>query len=311
MSNNRNTNKKPARKIIAITVKVGDTVTGKVAKVRHPEPGVLIEIEGQPMAFMPNSTQIGKNPAEKAERRAHLINNPGTEVTVTVMEALDAGYDPANPEKQRLIVNEAKPFIQKREAERANRQAEAAQRAADRASAIADAVAKLVPGTVVPGKVVKLAEKPSTKKEGETFTFGAYVDIGGVSGLLHNREMKDQVAVGESIEVFIISSEMAEGKPRVALSTVKAAEIAETNELLDSVGADMRTTGHDVRQGNVDGVDGFTMKLATFDVPAFLPAVDANVADLSSLTKGSRVARVVTTGEVIGGKYVKVTRKGL
>lgn len=311
MSNNRNPSKKPARKIIAITVKVDDKVTGKVAKVRHPEPGVLIEIEGQPMAFMPNSTLIGKNPGEKAERRAQLINNPGTEVTVTVMEAQDAGFDSANPEKQRLIVNEAKPFIQQREADRANRQAEATQRASARASAIADAVAKLVPGSVVAGKVVKLAEKPSTKKEGETFTFGAYVDIGGVSGLLHNREMKDQVAVGESVEVFIISSEMVEGKPRVALSTLKAAEIAQTNELLESVGADMRTTGHDVRSANVDGVDGFTMKLATFDVPAFLPAVDANVADLGSLTKGSRVARVVTTGEVFGGKFVKVTRKGL
>ena len=58
MSNTNQTSKKSTRKIIPITVKVGDVVKGTVAKVRHPEPGVLIQIEGQPMAFLPNSTAM-------------------------------------------------------------------------------------------------------------------------------------------------------------------------------------------------------------------------------------------------------------
>ncbi|MBX9941657.1 MAG: hypothetical protein K2Y32_20500 [Candidatus Obscuribacterales bacterium] len=305
----KNVTKKPARKPIAITAKVNDVVEGVVAKVRHPEPGILIEIPGNPMAFMPNSTLIGKTPEEKAARRAELIGNAGVTVKVMVMEAKDAGYDPEHPEKQRLIVNEAKPFLMDRAQQHQERVAESAQRAAAKTSAVRAAVAALVVGSVVDGRVVKIAEKDSTKNPGEKFAFGAYVDLGGVSGLLHNREMADPVKEGDAVKVFVISAEMDGDKPRVALSTTKVVEQEQAEELLSFFGAGDRTTGRDIRAANIDGVEGFTMKIGQVATDAFLPACDANVKDTSVLTKGSRVARVVCTGKVFAGKYVQVTRE--
>ena len=172
-----------------------------------------------------------------------------------------------------------------------------------------EAVAALVVGSVVDGRVVKIAEKDSTKNPGEKFAFGAYVDLGGVSGLLHNREMADPVKEGDTVKVFVISAEMDGDKPRVALSTTKVAEQEQAEELLSFFGAGDRTTGRDIRAANIDGVEGFTMKIGQVATDAFLPASDANVKDTSVLTKGSRVARVVCTGKVFAGKYVQVTRE--
>ena len=305
----KNVTKKPARKIIAITAKVNDVVEGVIAKVRHPEPGILIEIPGNPMAFMPNSTLIGKTPEEKAARRAELIGNAGVTVKVMVMEAKDAGYDPEHPEKQRLIVNEAKPFLMDRAQQHQDRVAESAQRAAAKTSAVRAAVAALVVGSVVDGRVVKIAEKDSTKNPGEKFTFGAYVDLGGVSGLLHNREMDSPVKEGEKVKVFIISAEMVEDKPRIALSTIKAGEVEEAAELLSYFGEGDRTVGRDIKAANIDGVEGFTMTVGAVAVPAFLAAADTHLKDNSVLLKGSRSSRVITTGEVFAGKYVRVVRE--
>ncbi len=308
MSKNH-TSKKPARKIVAITAKVGDIVEGTVAKVNHPDKGVLIAIDGNPMAFMPNSTLIGKNPAEKDARRKELTGNPGQTVRVLVMEAKDAGHDPEHPDKQRLIVNEAKPFLLAREADHKARKAEVEERAAAKLNAVREAVSALVVGSVVEGTVVKLAEKDSTKNPGEKFTFGAYVDLGGVSGLLHNREMDNPVKEGEKVKVFIISAEMVEDKPRIALSTIKAGEVEEAAELLSYFGEGDRTVGRDIKAANVDGIEGFTMTIGAVAVPAFLAAADTHLKDNSVLLKGSRSSRVITTGEVVAGKYVRVVRE--
>ncbi|OPZ85966.1 MAG: 4-hydroxy-3-methylbut-2-enyl diphosphate reductase/S1 RNA-binding domain protein [bacterium ADurb.Bin425] len=130
-----------------------------------------------------------------------------------------------------------------------------------------------------------------------------------MSGLLHNREMADPVKEGDTVKVFVISAEMDGDKPRVALSTTKVAEQEQAEELLSFFGAGDRTTGRDIRAANIDGVEGFTMKIGQVATDAFLPASDANVKDTSVLTKGSRVARVVCTGKVFAGKYVQVTRE--
>lgn len=292
------------RKIVPITVEIGNVVEGVIARVTHPKDGILVSIPDNPMAFMPNPTLIGRNRDEKDARRTALIAEPGTTVRVLVTDRKDAGHDPANPTKQRLIINEAKPHMAALEQARTER--EAARTAATR-----EALDALVVGTVVEGKVVKLATKDSDRTPGEKFTFGAYVDLGGVSGLLHNREMAQPVSEGETIKVLIMSKEMQGDKPRIALSTVKAEEVSLEAELRDCLVAGQKTTGRDLKQDNIGGVRGFTMFVGEVAIPAFLPEDDANVKSLASLTSGSRTARVIITGEVFAGKYALVTRQGL
>ena len=53
------------------------------------------------------------------------------------------------------------------------------------------------------------------------------------------------------------------------------------------------------------------MSIGEVGIPAFLPAADAHVKDTSVLTKGSRTARVIVTGQIIGGQYALVTREGV
>lgn len=292
------------RKVVPITVEIGHVVEGVVARVTHPKDGVLVSIPDNPMAFMPNPTLIGRNRDEKYARRATLIGEPGTPVQVLVTDRKDAGHDPANPTKQRLIVNEAKPHMASLEKARSER--EAAHTASVRAAFDA-----LEVNTVVAGKVVKLAKKDSTRTPGEKFTFGAYVDLGGVSGLLHNREMGKPVAEGETVNVLIMGKEWSEDRPRIALSTVKAEEAELESELRSYLTEGMRTTGRDVKSENVGGVNGFTMFIGEVSIPAFLPADNANVKSLTSLTSGARTARVIVTGQVFAGKYALVTREGL
>lgn len=302
---------KSNRKLVAITVREGDIIEATVAKVKHPVPGVLLVIEGNPMAFMPNSTLIGKTPADKQARRDALTANPGEKVRVQVIETKDAGHDPANPEKQRLIVNEIKPFLAQRDADSKERKAQAQERAAAKVAGIRAAVEALVVDTVYDGVVVQIAEKDSTRNPGEKFTFGAYVDIGGVSGLLHNRAMDGAVKVGDKVRVVVESAQMDGDKPRIALNAIKAAEHDKSRDLLSLLIAGQKTNGRDVRAGNVDNVEGFTMSIGEVGIPAFLPAADAHVKDTSVLTKGSRTARVIVTGEIIGGQYALVTREGV
>lgn len=302
---------KSTRKIVAITVKEGDIIEATVAKVKHPTPGVLLVIEGNPMAFMPNSTLIGKTPADKQARRDALTATPGEKVRVQVIETKDAGHDPANPEKQRLIVNEIKPFLAQRDAESKDRKAQAQERAAAKVASTRAAVEALVVDMVYDGVVVQIAEKDSTRNPGEKFTFGAYVDIGGVSGLLHNRAMDGAVKVGDKVRVVVESAQMDGDKPRIALNAIKAADHDKSRELLSLLNPGQKTNGRDVRAANVDNVEGFTMSIGEVGIPAFLPAADAHVKDTSVLTKGSRTARVIVTGQIIGGQYALVTREGV
>ena len=62
-------------------------------------------------------------------------------------------------------------------------------------------------------------------------------------------------------------------------------------------------------RANIDGVEGFTMTVGAVAVPAFLAAADTHLKDNSVLLKGSRSSRVITTGEVFAGKYVRVVRE--
>lgn len=130
--------------------------------------------------------------------------------------------------------------------------------------------------------------------------FGAFVDLGGIEGLVHVSEMswnrglnpEDIVSTGQQVTVKVLKLEWAEGdkKERISLSIKQAA-----GDPWESFAADERFV-----QGA--RINGKVMRLA--DIGAFiqiLPGVDG-FAHISQLNAGKRVAHpseVLTVGDTI------------
>jgi ribosomal protein S1 len=294
---------------ITFTVKADDIVTGTVAKIKqHPDKGVLVVIPGNPMAFMPNGCIAGRTEAEKTARRAFLIANPGTEVSVSVMSEPTVETVKGKP-AGRIKVSEQRAVI-------AAEKAKQAAKAEERNAAIAAAIASLVPGTVVEGIVRGPASKDSDRKDGTKYTYGAFVTVApGVSGLLHVKQIEgghrglDTILAEGKVTVEIVEAKMENGQPRIQLSQKSVAEKASSEAFFDQYPVGAKVKGTVVKTGEqVGNMHGLIIKLPSGD-HVFLSGDDTFVRSESSLAKGNST-RVVITDEIVDG-IVRVTRKGV
>jgi ribosomal protein S1 len=294
---------------ITFTVKADDTVRGTIAKIKnHPAKGLLVAIEGNPMAFLPNGCIAGRNEAEKAARRAELLAAPGTEVTVSVMG--EPTIEHTNGKAQgRIKVSEQRAVIA---ADKAARSAKANERSA----AIQAAVDALVPGSIVEGKVTSVASKPSDRNDGSTYAYGVFVAVApNVSGLLHVKQIEgghrslESIVKAGTVTVEILEARIENGVPRVQLSQTSVAAAAASQAFFDQYPEGAKVKGTIVRVGEVAGnLHGRIIELASGD-KVFLADDDTFVKSESALARGNST-RVVITAEVVGG-LVRVTRKGV
>jgi len=150
--------------------------------------GALVSF-GLLRGFVPNSQlsrdrQISRN--DQTEKQRALQNLVGEKLRVKVIEV--------DRERNRLILSENAAGKEIREARRA------------------EMLEDLEEGAVLKGRVVNLAD------------FGAFVDIGGIEGLVHLSEMSwkriskpgDLLKVGEEVEVTVLNID--QDRQRVALS---------------------------------------------------------------------------------------------
>jgi ribosomal protein S1 len=291
---------------IVFTVKADDIVTVKVAKIKnHPAKGVLVVVAGNPMAFMPNGCVAGKNEAEKATRRAFLIANPGTELSVSVMADPTVETDKGGKQVGRIKVSEQRAVIATEKATRGARDAE-------RNAATEAAVASLVVGSIVEGAVKGAASKDSDREPGTKYVYGVYVQVAaGVSGLLHVKEIEgghravDGIIAKGSVEVEILSAEIVDGKPRIQLSQRSVGQKA----FFDQYPVGAKVKGEVVKVGEQAGnLHGRVIRLPS-GANVFLCEDDTCVKSDSALARGNST-RVIITDEMVGG-MVRVTRRGV
>lgn len=291
---------------IAFTVTAGDIVTVKVSKKRDRNgKGILVELDGNPMGYVPNSTLLGRNDAEKAARRDELLATPGQDLEVVVLEA--SVQDRDGKQVPCFKLSEAKARWIREEANRAQRQTV-------RSNAIATAVEELALGSVVEGTVVKIATKKSDRDESD-FAYGVFVEIGnGLNGLVHVNELvgdpkrqRERLAaftVGSKLTVEVLEKGLNDGKPRIKLSEKSVA----MKELASAYPAGAKVSATVTRAFSFGNTHGLMLDIG--GVKGFLPEADANVASLSSLTKTrGQGVKVIVTGETIGD-CLKVTRRG-
>jgi len=302
---------------IVFTVKADDIVTGTVAKIKqHPDKGVLVVIPGNPMAFMPNGCIAGRTEAEKTARRAFLLANPGTEISVSVMSEPTVETVEKQVKGQTVKVQAGRIKVSEQRAVIAAEKAKQAAKAEERNAAITAAIASLVPGTVVEGIVRGPASKDSDRKDGTKYTYGAFVTVAtGVSGLLHVKQIADghrgldTILAEGKVTVEIVEAKMENGQPRIQLSQKSVAEKASSEAFFDQYPVGAKVKGTVVKTGEqVGDMHGLIIKLPSGD-HVFLSGDDTFVRSESSLAKGNST-RVVITDEIVDG-IVRVTRKGV
>jgi ribosomal protein S1 len=199
-------------------VKKGQITTARVANIKkHPKQGILCAIEGNPLGFMPNVWVDGKDANEKAARRAFLIANPGTEISVAVIGEPTVQMDKGGP-VGRLKLSEQRAVI-------TAKRAAAAKKKAERKAALEATVASLVVGNVYEGTVKGVATKNSVRNPGTMYNYGAFVQIApGVTGLLHVKQIQgghrslEAILAEGTVAVEILSAWIKHGQPRVQLS---------------------------------------------------------------------------------------------
>jgi ribosomal protein S1 len=292
---------------IVFSVKANDIVTAKVANVRNQPPkGILVEIDGNPMAFMPNGCIAGKNDAEKNARRAFLIANAGTEISVSVLA------DPTIETRKGKEVGFTK--VSEQRAVIAAEKAKQAVRAEERNAAMLKTVESLVVGSVVEGIVRGPASKDSDRNPGTKHVYGAFVQIAdGVSGLLHGRQIEggdralEAILAAGKVMVEIQEVTIEDGQPRIKLSQKSVGQKALAGWATDMAGRKVK--GKVVKTGEqVDNMHGRIIELLSGD-RVFLGDDDMNVKSETSLAKGNTTT-VIMTADLVGG-MVRVTRRGV
>jgi ribosomal protein S1 len=290
---------------IVFTVKADDIVTGTIAKIKqHPDKGLLVVIPGNPMAFMPNGCVAGKKEDEKIARRAHLIANPGTEISISVMS------EPTVEEVKGKKVGRIK--VSEQRAVMVAEKAKQTEKLAERNAAIEAGVASLVPGTIVEGIVRGPASKDSDRNDGSKYTYGAFVTVAPfVSGLLHVREIDgghralEAILASGKVEVEILDAKMENGQPRIQLSQKSVGQKA----FFDQYPVGAKVKGTIVKTGEqVDNEHGRVIQLPS-GAKVFLNDDDTCVKSDTALAKGNST-RVIITNESVGG-MVRVTRRGV
>ncbi|MFT3697168.1 MAG: 30S ribosomal protein S1 [Kofleriaceae bacterium] len=197
-----------------LLVKIGDTVE---ARVSSDAGGVLML-----------RTKLGRGPQASAElQQAADLGIPVEGVVTEVVKgglsvdvAGQRGFVPASQIDARFV-EDLTPFIGQRLTFKISRYeprnlvlSRRALIEEENALKAADLRAKLVPGLVVHGKVVGF--KP----------FGAFVDIGGMEGMLHISELshsrvdkpEDMLKLGQELDVVVLKVEPPQGKEKERIS---------------------------------------------------------------------------------------------
>ncbi len=301
---------------IVFNVKRGDIVEVTVAAVKkQPEHGVLVVIEGNPMAYLSRDMVAGRNKAEKASRQAQLQANPGTKIKVQVVSDPTVEMVSRTVRGQIVQVPQGRIRVSEQHAVMA---AQAAQED-ERKAAVESIVASLVAGSVVKG-AVRPATKASDRNPGEKYTYGAFVEVGSVgdvvvSGLLHVKEVDGgdrglaAILAAGTVEVEIVEAKMEGGQPRIQLSQKAIGEKAKAAEMFKRLPVGAKVKGKVVKTGEqVGSLHGRVIELESGH-RLFLCDDDACVKSESSLAKGNST-RVQVTGEIVGG-MLRVTRRGV
>ena len=212
-----------------INVTVNQIVTGKVSRRKDRNAkGLLIEIDGNPMAYLPVIALAGRNRSERDARFASLVNAVGSEIEVAIVSA--GMEEIKGVQMPRIKLSETKVFALRDEAARI-----------DRENALIDAVSNINVGEVVSLTVTGPATTKSDKNDGSLHCFGVFVDVGGIKALLHvsevagdhpkaQRNRLDSIATGSTVEVEIIEARVEGGRAFVRVSE-KAAEVKKVHRL--------------------------------------------------------------------------------
>lgn len=146
--------------------------------------GLLVKL-GLLKGFVPNS-QLGRHRRQSQSADGQVQNPMGKPISVKVIEV--------DRKRNRLILSERAADKEVREARRS------------------DLLAKLEEGDILDGRVINLAD------------FGAFVDIGGVEGLVHLSELSwkrinhpaEVLEVGDQVKVYVLNVDRK--RERLALS---------------------------------------------------------------------------------------------
>jgi small subunit ribosomal protein S1 len=196
-----------------VTVQVGDEVEARVVEIEGPKGGVVLRrLAGRV------SRAGGDARAQLAEAHAHGlivegmvtgVNKGGVEVQVAGVR----GFCPISQLDLRHVDNAA-PYVGQRLTFKVTRYDEAGGRPdlilsrrmvleEEQSSQAETTRSRLTVGAVLPGKVTAIKD------------YGAFVDLGGIEGMLHVSELgfqrvkhpKDVLAVGQDLEVQILKME--------------------------------------------------------------------------------------------------------
>lgn len=286
-----------------INVTVNQIVTGKVSRRKDRNAkGLLIEIAGNPMAYLPVIALAGRNRSERDARFASLVNAVGSEIEVAIVSA--AMEDVNGTSVPRIKLSETKVFALRDEARRIERQ-----------NALVDAVATITVGDIVNLIVTAPATIKSDKNDGSLHCFGVFVDIAGIKGLLHSsqvagdnpraqRNRLESISVGSTVEVEIIEAYIDDsGRAVVRVSEQSVA----VKKAMDRLPVGSKVSATVIASDVVGNEHGLVVDIG--GIKGFLPEADANVTSIESLTKTrGQTVKVTIVGGFIDG-LIKVTRK--
>lgn len=293
----------PAVPASVINLVVDQVVTGKVSsrKDRNAK-GLLIEIDGNPMAYLPKVALAGRNDAARSARFDALVKTPGSEIEVVVTSA--GMEDIKGVSMPRIKLSEVKLLMMRDQADREARE-----------NALADAVAALPVGELITGTVLGRATTKSDKNDGSEHCFGLFVEVApGLKGLLHVSEiagdMKSQrarldTAAGTKVTVEVKEAFIDGGRVFIKVSEKSAV----TRQAMARVPAGSKVTATVIKADIVGDDHGLLVNIG--NLKGFLPESEANVGNIASLTKNrNQTVKVIVTGEMVGD-LIKVTRKGV
>jgi len=286
-----------------INIVVDQVVTGKVSsrKDRNAK-GLLIEIDGNPMAYLPKVSLAGKNEAARSARFDALVKAPGSEIEVVVTSA--GMEDIKGVQMPRIKLSEVKLLIMRDQADREARE-----------NALLDAVAALHLGEVITASVLGRATTKSDKNDGSEHCFGLFVEVApGLKGLLHVSEIAGDIksqrarldtAAGTKVTVEIKEASVDGGRVFIKVSEKSAV----TRQAMARIPAGSKVTATVIKADMLGDDHGLLVNIG--NLKGFLPESDANVGNIASLTKNrNQTVKVIITGEMVGD-LVKVTRKGV
>ena len=193
----------------------GDEVTVRVVKVAAPEQDVVVSLHKQLAGQGWETARQLLESGEVIERPVTGFNRGGVTVSLDSLRGFVpnshlARTNPRDPATKRALVGQTLRLVVL-EVDESQRHLVLSERLAGD-DGVRDVLSSIEPGQVLAGTVRSIVD------------FGAFVDLGGVDGLLHISELdwahvahpSDVVSVGDELEVYVLDVDRSRG--RIALS---------------------------------------------------------------------------------------------